>query len=1833
MFNENAFQKYRLWLPNGITDSRKLIDDGCRVDRKGQPLAGFGVDYNPFTEEIRGFIGDQYESIHDANQHYGVYWIPNGCTNDASFESADYVFVEWDDIPFEEQFQKLDSLEEIFGEAAMVVKTAKSLHCYWRLSESMEDSALWVETQKRLIAFCGSDPSIHNVSRCMRVPGFDHLRWEDGKCIRTPVKLIRESISVVDYETLDSHLPVSYESATVEKSVLGDRLIDFIDAGYLGHWDPNARKGWGTCRCPNAHNHPSGGLSNNSLHVANVKDSSYYGAFDCKSGCEPKEVYRAAVALAKEAGHIFKEVVTQTDTFTAMSRVIDCYRTHADQIDREGTMEQIRVEQKVPPKAWREILSFLDEFIGVGSLDYVANLIDGALNTEADPRAVFPDALADHLSVLAVEFDSRAENFYPALLSVCSSLVADRITIKAMGNRVEPLVVNGVLIGETGEGKTPMNNSIIEGLQVLDDRAAQRHAEDMAQFETLPKDQRSDDDEPVQRVYYLTEATPQGMTALAEDQDGRGCLAFFDEAGKLLSPGKNDNTHEELQELVLKLFNRKATRQVTRSRKAKGAKDGRGLLKVYPVIGGCQPEHIHRGSDTKGLFARFLLSRIERFGGIRRVDDCDSISVPDTKAVLTILFEELDELEGGELEFSEQSLEMVQAYLNRLFTMKSIASSYKVLESYVQSLPKIDSYFIRLCGLIHLMENALDGCDVFCPLVPSTVEKAITLIEYFRSQALLCRLLESSDTAVYIEAAYAGEAGLNFAQIRRKCDKAITSVSLMDRTRYLAEIGLGWVTNTRDENILILRSNSETKPRDLKIRRILDYILSTEARYGEGCRLTKLMAYCEKYGISNEELRKLMETDSRYALIEGRFKRIDDEQTEETGSPDPEVSNQDSSGVVDGGTSDVPDQDPGVDSGNEDQDNIEGNDSEEDDDDLNSGNFWDDDEPDPSPDDEGGGASEEDDEDDNPEDGPWGVDPNEPDMWAGEDFPEADPNSEASFWADDDEDLTPAEDAPEYMGNFWDDEDDETPVEESEPAVAASVDEWEPSYKEDHFPWGDQRDQFIHPLEDNLVLTTKEVTRKNKRTGKSETVRVPFLDADMNGIDFNDESLRSPLGYDENWKPSWELPLYEEGVVRVCCDIETAPLPEFRDHSEAAFSSDKAYITAIGVSRRFNSESYTRTILNVTTCSPDILAEEAEVLAEFFEYLEDARDPLADYHVLAGHNFFNFDLPFIWNRARKHRKFLKKNLSRRAYNIFDGGFASSFSKRFTAGVRRGQAPEYTNFVVPGWQIVDTMLRCAEYDKIASVLSSLKLKVAPYELGLLEPGRVDLTGKQLELCAYGEQGFSMETLADYLEDDLEATEVLLENFLPTIYYQLNIFPLTIQQMGLASPAKKFQVELERYYGKELGWDLGALKKDDKVSFEGGLGYLTPGYYEKSTELDFSSLYPSLICHFRLGLGWKDPHNHFLAIMHYSRERLFSLKKMIKQAKADGDERMVEFYSQQRKVSKVVANGGYGFTTTDGYSFNNYAAGVLTTALGRQLIYTVGEEVKKRGFPVIFAATDAVLYHNNGKPCEGAKLCQEINALFPDSINLAVEFEDLPTYQPGEKNYMVFNPDGTIHTVKGYWRKRNVQKYKQNVIINYFQKRVTEGEEAAQRFIEGVYGDILMGKYPIEELIIKKRIGKAEKTLVELGIGEVGDQVQFFQVCKETKKPPTKKVQEQFYRETLKGQTIAEAAETVRRLTNSETLAVPETATGKLTMKAYKENSCGFLNALLESEVIPPIIKREPVPCSYNPDGENIPWADYYLNDVRAMMEEVESVCSGGVDSNFQEKTERYIFDVS
>lgn len=170
------------------------------------------------------------EYLKDSNsQRNGIFFVVNG--GGQSDKDINYItaqFMEMDNLPFEEQWKKINAFAL---EPSIIVKTAKSLHCYWLIKNGKIET--FKEVQELLIEYFGSDKNIKNLSRVMRLPNFYHHKEKPilVECVKfkpqlkyTQKQLIEELGKNKSDETLPPPNDIQINNSTIEQGERSNKI-------------------------------------------------------------------------------------------------------------------------------------------------------------------------------------------------------------------------------------------------------------------------------------------------------------------------------------------------------------------------------------------------------------------------------------------------------------------------------------------------------------------------------------------------------------------------------------------------------------------------------------------------------------------------------------------------------------------------------------------------------------------------------------------------------------------------------------------------------------------------------------------------------------------------------------------------------------------------------------------------------------------------------------------------------------------------------------------------------------------------------------------------------------------------------------------------------------------------------------------------------------------------------------------------------------------------------------------------------------------------------------------------------------------------------------------------------------------------------------------------------------------------------------------------------------------------------------------------------------------------------------------------------------------------
>lgn len=124
----------------------------------------------------------------ELNKTMGVYFCPNqGGRSDDDIHTFTAFFVDFDK---DSKPAQLALINDSPLPPSIILETKRGYHAYWLIA-GKASNARWTDIQRRLIAYFGSDGSINNPGRCMRMPFFNYVSFENGNYEYEEVPLLK----------------------------------------------------------------------------------------------------------------------------------------------------------------------------------------------------------------------------------------------------------------------------------------------------------------------------------------------------------------------------------------------------------------------------------------------------------------------------------------------------------------------------------------------------------------------------------------------------------------------------------------------------------------------------------------------------------------------------------------------------------------------------------------------------------------------------------------------------------------------------------------------------------------------------------------------------------------------------------------------------------------------------------------------------------------------------------------------------------------------------------------------------------------------------------------------------------------------------------------------------------------------------------------------------------------------------------------------------------------------------------------------------------------------------------------------------------------------------------------------------------------------------------------------------------------------------------------------------------------------------------------------------------------------------------------------------------
>ncbi|MBX3070666.1 MAG: hypothetical protein KF883_09240 [Thermomicrobiales bacterium] len=406
--------------------------------------------------------------------------------------------------------------------------------------------------------------------------------------------------------------------------------------------------------------------------------------------------------------------------------------------------------------------------------------------------------------------------------------------------------------------------------------------------------------------------------------------------------------------------------------------------------------------------------------------------------------------------------------------------------------------------------------------------------------------------------------------------------------------------------------------------------------------------------------------------------------------------------------------------------------------------------------------------------------------------------------------------------------------------------------------------------------------------------------------------------------------------------------------------------------------------------------DERDLLLRFTEMVQ-----RLDPDVIEGHNVFNFDLPYLVERARRWQVPLRLGRDGSPPLLRE-------QQRFRAGP---VSLPYTQAHVHGRHIVDTFQQLQRFDT-AGRLSSYALKSAIRTLGLEREEREFVAGEEIAtLWRNGER--DRERLGRYALDDVRDVDLLARITVPTEFYQTQILPMPFQRTTVTGTGRKIDDLMVRAY---LAAGHALPEPGGPRPYPGGFTELVrSGVFGPVVKADVESLYPSIMLHDNVTAS-ADTLGAFPVLLRELTKRRIDAKQRARQT--TGEEHAL--WDGLQGSFKVLINSFYGYLGFGQGLFNDFDAAERVTLEGQRLIRNVVAELDRHGARPIEVDTDGVYF----TPPDGIATEDEEEAFIarvgalalPEGVRLAHDGRYEKMLSLKLKTYALLDHTGSL-TLKG------------------------------------------------------------------------------------------------------------------------------------------------------------------------------------------------------------------------
>ena len=420
--------------------------------------------------------------------------------------------------------------------------------------------------------------------------------------------------------------------------------------------------------------------------------------------------------------------------------------------------------------------------------------------------------------------------------------------------------------------------------------------------------------------------------------------------------------------------------------------------------------------------------------------------------------------------------------------------------------------------------------------------------------------------------------------------------------------------------------------------------------------------------------------------------------------------------------------------------------------------------------------------------------------------------------------------------------------------------------------------------------------------------------------------------------------------------------------------------------------------------------DEAEMLRELVKIIS-RRDP----DIIEGHNIFGFDLPYIERRCVLND--VHFTIGRDSKIPYTYPAEKKFAERDI---------KYTNYVIGGRSVIDTMFLAIDWDVYARKLDGVGLKEVAKVLGVSPKNRTYIEGGAIAKT-WRENPTAV---LRYALDDVYETRGISDQLCSSTFALTQMVPFPYQKTHLSGSSTRIQSMFVREYLRQRGSLPTA--KDEGQQFGGYTDIFQTGVFDNIWYLDVESLYPSIMLNYDIKPA-QDYLGIFQSLLKLQTNLRLETKAVMKKSKG---ERRAEL-SAREQAFKIQINSYYGMLGAGKialFSTGSEADRVATT--GQAILKRMMELIRAEGGDIVEVDTDGVFViapPGQDFATDGPEFCKMITEKMPNGIVIGFDGAYTKMMSAKKKNYALLDTDGNIKLKGGSFKSRSLEQLFRDYII--------------------------------------------------------------------------------------------------------------------------------------------------------------------------------------------------------